>query len=354
MDRKDIQKKIAGLDEKVLHLLNRRGRLARQAGGAAGKKETAGYNPAGEEKVLRKVIRQNTGPLENSSVRAVYREILSVCRKLSGPVRVAYLGPEPTFTHAAARKQFGAAAVFIPAESVGGVFQEAETGAADYGVVPIENSLEGAVTSTLDMLLDSPLQVCSEVFPRVSHCLLSTAALSRIERVYSHPSVFGQCRRFLQKNLPRAELREAASTARAAEIAAAEKRSAALAGSLSASIYGLKIVRRNVEDSASNITRFLVIGKTAPLPTGRDRTSVLFSLPHRAGSLHDALNAFKKRGINLTKIESRPSRKKAWEYYFFVDLEGHRRSKKVREALEELERNSTFMKLLGSYPAGQV
>ncbi len=354
MTTKDLREKIKLLDEKLLRLLNRRGRLVRRVNDSVPKAETAGYDPAGDEKVLGEIVRHNTGPLEDPSIRAVYREILSACRKISGPLRISYLGPEATFTHAAARKQFGTSGVFIPAESISGVFREVENGAADYGVVPIENSLEGAVTYTLDMLLDSPLQVCSEIFLRVSHCLLSNVPLSRIEKVYSHPSVFGQCRRFLQKALPHADLREVASTARAAELAAAEKGSAALAGSLSASIYGLKIIRRNVEDSASNITRFLVIGKSGPHPSGRDRTSILFSLPHRSGSLHDALNAFKARGINLTRIESRPSKQKAWEYYFFVDLEGHHRSGKVKEALEELEANSKFMKLLGSYPMGQI
>jgi chorismate mutase/prephenate dehydratase len=354
VNKKEIDRKIEQLDEKLIALLNRRGRLARQAGHASSGVPPAGYDPVGEEKILRKISRLNDGPLPDPSIRAVYREILSGCRGLSRRIRVAYLGPEATFTHAAARKKFGASAEFVPAESISGVFREVENNGADCGVVPIENSLEGAVTYTLDMFMDSPLQICAEVFLRVSHCLLSDSRLARIETVYSHPNVFGQCRRFLQKYLPQAALREVASTARAAELAAREKQSAALAGSLAASIYGLKIVRRNVEDSTGNITRFLVIGKILPPFSGRDRTSILFSLPHRAGSLHDALNAFRVRGINLTKIESRPSRKKAWEYYFFVDLEGHCRSKKVKSALEELEINSKFLKLLGAYPVGQI
>ncbi|MEA1928144.1 MAG: prephenate dehydratase [Candidatus Auribacterota bacterium] len=348
------QDRIARLDEKLIKLLNQRGRLVARGISESPGKGKSGYDPVGEEKTVRKILRANTGPLPADAVSAVYREIISACRELSGWIRIAYLGPEATFTHAAARKQFGSAVEFIPAESIGGVFREVENDAADYGVVPIENSLDGAVTYTLDSFMDSPLQICSEVFLRVSHSLLSTTTLPEIERIYSHPQVFGQCRSFIQKHLSRVELREAASTARAAELAARDKKSGALANSLAASVYGLKILKRNMQDNASNMTRFLVIGRATPPSSGKDRTSILFSLPHRSGSLHDALNAFRVRGINLTKIESRPSRKKAWEYYFFVDLEGHRRSKKVREALEELEETSKFIKLLGSYPIGII
>jgi len=349
MNAEERREKIAAGGRKLAAPINRRCRLAGE-----GKGGERVYDPAGEAKILRAVGRFNPGPLDNRALRDVYREILSAGRSLTRPLKVAYLGPEATFTHAAAREQFGAGAEYLPAASVGGVFRDVETSAADYGVVPIENSLEGAVTYTLDMLLDSPLRVCSEIFLRVSHCLLANTSLAGIERVYSHPQVFGQCRGFIQKTIPGVELIEVASTARAAELAAGEKQAGALAGELAAAIYGLKILRRNIEDSAGNITRFLVIGKRVASPSGRDRTSILFSLPHRAGSLHDALNVFKTRGINLTKIESRPSKKKAWEYYFFVDLEGHRNSKKVKAALEELESQAKFLKILGSYPVGDT
>lgn len=352
MNSRERNVKIAAIDEKLVALINRRCRLAGETS-AREKKPGPGYSPAAEEKVLRQVERLNPGPLGNRSLRAVYREILSAGRSQTRPLRIAYLGPAATFTHAAAREKFGSGGDYIPAESIAGVFRDVETSAADYGVVPIENSLEGAVTYTLDMLLDSPLHICSEIFLRVSHCLLCNAPLSGIGVVYSHPQVFGQCRSFIQKSLAGVELREVASTARAAQLAAAGENTGALAGELAAAIYGLKIRRRNIEDSAGNITRFLVIGRLASPPSGRDRTSLLFSLLHRVGSLHDALNVFKIRGINLTKIESRPSKKKAWEYYFFVDLEGHQRSKKVKEALEELEAQSKFLKILGSYPVGE-
>lgn len=347
MKAKERREKLAEVDRKLAALINRRCRIA-----GKGKRGGEVYDPSEEAAALRAVERLNPGPLDNRALRAVYREILAAGRSLARPLRISYLGPEATFTHAAARGQFGAAAEYRPAGSVGGVFRDVETSAADFGVVPIENSLEGAVTYTLDMLLDSPLQVCSEVFLRVSHCLLANTSLAGIARIYSHPQVFGQCRSFIQKTIPGVELIEVASTARAAELAVGENQAGALASELAAAIYGLKILRRNIEDSAGNITRFLVIGRLTPPPSGRDRTSILFSLPHRAGTLHDALNVFKVRGINLTKIESRPSKKKAWEYYFFVDLEGHQRSKKVKAALEELEDQAKFLKILGSYPVG--
>ncbi len=344
MKAEERRKRIAEMDRRLAALINRRCRLAGE--------DQRAYNPAEEAKALRAVERLNPGPLDGRALGAVYREIFSAGRSLARPLRISYLGPEATFTHAAARGQFGSGAEYLPAGSVGGVFRDVETAAADYGVVPIENSLEGAVTYTLDMLLDSPLQVCSEVFLRVSHCLLANALPAEIERVYSHPQVFGQCRGFIQKNLAGVELIEVASTAWAAGLAVKEKGAGALASELAAAVYGLKILSRNIEDSAGNITRFLVLGKRSAPPSGRDRTSIIFSLPHRAGTLHDALNVFKVRGINLTRIESRPSKKKAWEYYFFVDLEGHCRSRKVREALEELESRAKFLKILGSYPAG--
>ncbi len=352
MKAKERRERIVALDKKLVELLNRRCRLA--AEGAGRRRGGGSYDPAAEARVLRAVERLNPGPLDNRSLRAVYREILSAGRALARPPRIAYLGPEATFTHAAAREKFGAGAEYIPAGSIAGVFRDVETGSADYGVAPIENSLEGAVTYTLDMLLDSPLQIGAEISLRVSHCLLANGPLEGLKKVYSHPQVFGQCRGFIQKTLSGVELIEVASTARAAELAAAEKNAGALAARLAGAVYGLKVLRKNIEDSAGNITRFLVISRLAAPPSGRDRTSLLFSLPHRAGSLHDALNAFKTRGINLTKIESRPSKKKAWEYYFFVDLEGHRKTKKVRQALEELEEKSKFLKILGSYPVGET
>lgn len=350
MNLKDIRQKINQLDEKLLSLLSQRACLAQKIGSLKTRRKLPAYDPVREERILRRIVSRNYSPLENESLRAIYREVISACRRLEQELKIAYLGPEATFTHEAALKKFGASASYFPAESIEGVFQEVEKRETDYGVVPIENSLEGAVTYTLDMFVDSELKICSELSLRVSHCLLSNSPFSQIKRIYSHPQVFGQCRRWLRQHLPDAELVEKSSTAQAARQAVREKKGAALASPLAASIYGLGILSQKIEDSSLNITRFLVIGRELPPASGRDRTSILFALPHRAGTLHDALVPFKRRGINLTKIQSRPSRKKAWEYYFFVDLEGHCRSRKVKAALNELAGVSLFLKVLGSYP----
>jgi len=346
----EIRKKIDRLDERMLLLLNRRARLARRIGRLKKRKNRPAYNPAREEKVIRRVLSLNQGPLEADALGAIYREVISACRRQEQELKIAYLGPEATFTHEVALKQFGASARYAAFESVESVFQEVEKEGAEFGVVPIENSLEGAVTYTLDMFVESDLKICSELYLRVSHSLLSRVPFSRIKKLYSHPQVFGQCRRWLQQHLPHAELVPVASTAQAAQLAAEKKESAALANPLAASVYGLRILAERIEDSTLNITRFLVIGRRLPKPSGHDRTSILFALPHRAGSLHDALVPCKRRGINLTKIESRPSKKKPWEYYFFVDIEGHIKDKKMKAALEELEKSCLFLKFLGSYP----
>ena len=350
MNLKDLRKRIDRLDSRLLLLLNRRASLARTIGRLKRSRRAAVYDPAREEEILARAVARSPGPLEGESLRAIYREIVSACRRMEAPVRVSYLGPEATFTHEAALKRFGASARYFPAESVGGVFREAEKGNVDYGVVPIENSLEGAVTYTLDMLIDSELRICSEIYLPVSHNLLSNSRVSAIRTIYSHPQVFGQCRRFLQERFPRAALVEAASTAQAARLAARGQGAAALAGALAAAVYKLKILAERIEDSAANITRFLVIGTISPRPGRSDRTSLVFALPHRSGSLHDALAPFKRRSINLTKIESRPSKKKPWEYYFFVDLEGHAGNPRVKAALKELAAIVLFLKILGSYP----
>jgi chorismate mutase/prephenate dehydratase len=353
MSLKDLRKKIDRIDSRLLPLLNRRAGLAREVGRL--KSPSAGvYDPAREEEILERVLSANPGPLSAQSLAAIWREVISACRRMEAALQVSYLGPEATFAHAAALRRFGSSVVCSPAESVAGVFREVEKGNADFGVVPIENSLEGAVTYTLDMLLDSSLTICSEIFLPVSHCLLSNSRLSAIRTIYSHPQVFGQCRRFLRERFPQAALVPAASTAQAARTAAGEKGAAALAGPLAAAVYKLKILRERIEDSAANITRFLVIGTVPPRAGRANRTSLAFALPHRSGSLHDALVPFKRRAINLTKIESRPSKKMPWEYYFFVDLEGHASDPRVKAALSELKGRVLFLKVLGSYPRAKA
>jgi chorismate mutase/prephenate dehydratase len=271
----------------------------------------------------------------------------------ANPVKVAYLGPQATFTHLAAQKRFGSQIEYISCSNITDVFLEVERDGADYGVVPIENSIEGVVTHTLDMFVDSDLKICAQILLDVSHNLLSKSPLDKIKRVYSNPQVFGQCRLWLQDNLSRADRIEVSSTTRAAQIASKEKYSGCIASALAAKVYGLKIIAADIEDSPHNVTRFLVIGKKDTGQTGCDRTSVMFSIKDRVGALHDMLVPFKKYKINLTKIESRPSRKKVWDYYFFLDLQGHYKDPGVKKALDELEDRCKFLKVLGSYPSGE-
>lgn len=348
--RKDIDK----IDRQILRLLNRRTKLILGIGRLKKKKGMGVYVPYREKDVYSKLSKENKGPLSSKSIRAIYREIMSGALSVEKNTKIAYLGPPFTFTHLASLKKFGSSVEHISCNNITDVFTEVEKERADYGVVPIENSIEGAVNHTLDMFIDSELKVFSEVYLEISHHLLGRGTLKGIKRVYSNPQVFGQCRLWLESNLPGVELIEVSSTAKAADIASRNKNSACIASSLAAGKYRLKTLASSIEDSPHNVTRFLVIGKELlSKPTGDDKTSIVFSVKDRVGVLHDVLVPFKKNRINLTKIESRPSKLKAWEYYFFVNLEGHYESKNVKKALDELEKSCTYLKILGSYPKGE-
>ncbi|MCX5707340.1 MAG: prephenate dehydratase [Candidatus Omnitrophica bacterium] len=353
MKLKKLRSKIDSIDKEIVRLLNTRAKVTLDV---AKVKEINGasiYSPEREREVLRKAALLNRGPLSSRSLEAIYREIMSASLALEKPLKIAYMGPEASFSNLAALKRFGSQVNYIACASIADVSLEVEREAADYGVVPIENSIEGAVTHTLDMLADSDLKICAQVILDVAHNLLANCPKSRIRKIYSNPQVFGQCRIWLRGNLPCAELIEVSSTTRAAQIAAKEKHSACIASLLAGKVYGLKVVARDIEDSPYNITRFFVIGKTDVSKTGRDKTSILFSIKDKVGALHEMLLPFKKYRINLTKIESRPSKKRAWDYYFFVDLEGHQQDERVRKALLELESKCKFLKILGSYPVGE-
>ena len=350
MNLDDLRKRIDALDGELVKLLNERTRVALDIGRMKEKAGEEVYVPAREKAVLQRVSEINPGPLPAESVQAIYREIMSASLSLERKVAIAYLGPQATFTHQAARTRFGASVQYTACETIGEVFAEVEKKAADYGVVPIENSTDGAVTHTLDQFTDTPLKICAEIYLPISHSLLSKSPREKIRRLYSKPEVFGQCRRWLHENLPGVDLISSSSTARAAETAAKEPDSGALASSLAAELYGLNVLEQNVEDLGGNTTRFLVIGKGYGKPTGSDKTSVFFGVKHKVGALYDALSAFKAYSINLTKIESRPSRTKAWEYYFFVDFEGHADDPHAQKALAELGEHCTVMTVLGAYP----
>ncbi|MFA5146406.1 MAG: prephenate dehydratase [Candidatus Omnitrophota bacterium] len=353
MDLKRLRRIVDAIDAGILKLLNKRAKVISDIGRIKAKSRRSVYVPHREAEVYDKLVSKNRGPLPNESVIAVFREIMSGSLALEKPTVIAYLGPEATFTHMAALKKFGSSVTYKSCDTITDVFSEVEKGRADYGVVPIENSWEGAISHTLDMLIDSDLKVCSEIFLDISHSLLSREAdKSRIRRIYSKPEVFGQCRIWIESNMPKAELVDASSTTKAAEIASGQKGSACIASELAAGHYGLKVLESGIEDSAHNVTRFLVIGKTDAERTKNDKTSIMLSVKDKVGALHDILVPFKRYGINLTKIESRPSKVRAWEYYFFVDLEGHYSDPKVSRALDMLRKNSAHLKILGSYPAG--
>jgi len=354
-DKKELNKfreEIDRIDDQILELLNRRVKIAKEIGKFKSKRGIEAYQPDREKQVYERLCKKNKGLFPNKVLKVLYREIMSVSLAWEESLKIAYLGPAATFTHQAAQTKFGTSCKFVPKKSISEVFDEVESGRANYGVVPVENSSEGIVTHTLDMFIDSELKICSEIILKISQNLLSNSSLEDIKRVYYHEQAFAQSRTWLENNLPNVEYIEVSSTAEAAR-RAAEENCAAIASELAANIYNLHIVIKGIEEGKENYTRFLVIGREISAPTDHDKTSILFSIKDRVGALHDMLIPFAKHGINLTKIESRPSRKQPWEYIFFLDLEGHVKDKNVKEALAELENQCLFLKLLGSYPVGE-
>ena len=348
------RKKIDKIDDEIIELINSRVRIAVEIGKIKDRESREYHAPDRERGILERLESRNKGPLPSESVRAIYREIMSASLALQHRVCIAYLGPEATFTHLAALKKFGASAHYLSAKSIADVFADVEKGRAEYGVVPIENSMEGGITHTLDMFIDSELKIWAEVSLAISHNLLSNVPLEGIRVVYSHPQAFAQCRLWVEGNLSSVVLKEVSSTAKAAELASSEKGTAAIASEVASRLYNLKTVAKGIEDSGPNLTRFLVISKGSPERTGVDKTSVMFSIKDRVGALYDMLQPFKKCGINLTKIESRPSRRKAWDYFFFVDIMGHQKDENVARALNGLAEECVYLKILGSYPVAKL
>ncbi|MDR2875179.1 MAG: prephenate dehydratase [Methylobacillus sp.] len=349
-DLKKLRDQIDAIDDQMLALVSERARIARAIGQVKG--DAAVLRPEREAQVLRRMQTNNPGPLSAESVARLYTEIMSHCRALEAPVAVAYLGPAGTFSEAAVLKRFGHASNGVACASIDEVFRATETGQADYGVVPVENSTEGAIGRTLDLLLQSPLKICGEVMLPVHQCLLSSVAdMKNIRRVYSHPQSLAQCQSWLNANLPNAERVAVASNAEAARLAAEQPGSAAVAGRQAAERFALPVLAANIEDDARNTTRFLVIGDQEVAPSGRDKTSLVMSTANRPGAVHDLLVPLAKHGVSMTKLESRPARSGLWEYAFFVDIEGHQQDTKVATALTELQQAAAFLKVLGSYPA---
>jgi chorismate mutase/prephenate dehydratase len=352
MDLDNLREDIDTIDQELLKLLNKRVQLAQQVGHYKLERGMEVYVPSREEEVFGKLTASNQGPLPEKAVRAIYREIISAAISLEKPIKVAYLGPEATYTHQAALKNFGSSIPYLPMPSVPDVFASVRRGDADYGVVPVENSTQGTVISTLDMLVESELTIVAQIHLQISHCLISQSPIAKIRSVHSKDNALGQCREWLARMLPGVELVDSASTAASVEYAKEHPEAAAIASSVAADLYGVPIVEENIMDKTDNVTRFLVIGK-APTPMlgeGRDKTSLVFLLHDEPGSLLKALAMFSRRSINLSKIESRPSRRRPWDYYFYVDIIGHRDDPQVKEALDELEDFCPIMKWLGSYP----
>lgn len=344
--------RIDDIDRQLLELLNQRAAISAQMGHAKREAGMPVYVPEREHEVLAGLVQLNPGPLPPEAVRGIWREVLSASRALQHPFRVAHLGPTATFTHLAAMRRFGSQATYLPVRGIYEVFSEVEHGRADVGVVPVENSTEGVVNHTLDRLIDSELLICGEIELEIHHYLLTRAHdLADVKQVYSHPQALAQCREWLDRNLPHAHMVEVASTALAAEQAVEDGAAAAIASELASQIYDLPILRDRIEDAMQNVTRFLVVGRHSMSPTGHDKTSILLSIRDEVGALHRIVEPIATARVNLTKIESRPTRRRPWEYVFFVDFEGHQGDPTVQRVLAALRERCLFLKVLGSYPA---
>ncbi len=347
----EIRKKIDEIDRRIVDLLNRRAELVIEVGRHKERTDSGRYVPEREQEVYERVKRNNTGPLPDEAVTAIYREIMSASLALEGDVEVFYLGPPGTYSHMAAEEKFGSSVRLTAVKDIPSIFAEVQRRHEAYGVVPVENSTEGGVSRTLDMFVEYDLKVCAESVIPIHHNLLQREDGRRIKVIYSIPQVFSQCRKWIAAHHPHAELADAPSSAAAAAMAARDPEAAAIASEEAARLHGLKVVARNVEDRPGNATRFLVIAHHDAEPTGRDKTSIVAAVKDEVGALYDMLQPFKNHGINLTRIESRPAPAGMWDYYFFVDMHGHRTDPPLQRALQEVKSSTKFLKVLGSYPA---
>jgi chorismate mutase / prephenate dehydratase len=343
------------LDREILARLNERAMHARAIGTLKAGSGNPAYRPDREAQVLAKACEHNGGPLSDAAVIGVFRQVMSACLALEQRLRIAYLGPAGTFSHAAVGRHFGQFVDALPCATIDEIFRAGEAGQADYGVVPVENSTEGAVGRTLDLMYTTELSICGEIKLRVQQNLLSnTPAIERIVRIYSHAQSLAQCAQWLARHAPRAERIPVSSNAEAARLAAREENAAAIAGEIAGSIYGVSVLARHIEDEPNNTTRFWVLGRQAVPPSGHDETSLVMSAANRPGAMHALLEPLARHGVSMTRIESRPARTGLWEYLFYVDLLGHREDPAVAAALAELSGKAPFLKLLGSYPADRA
>ncbi len=345
-----LRNKIDELDHQLVKLLNDRARVVVEIGKLKNKTGGQIYAPDREKKVFERISKANDGPLPDRCLVAIWRELMSGSFALERPLRIGHLGPEGSFSHTAAMLKFGQSVEYEPLADISSIFDEVSKGHCDLGLVPIENTTGGGVIESLDALVDSDVKICSEVLMAIHHNLLANCPLDKIEKIYSKPEIFVQCRNWLSATFEEAKTVPVASSAKAAQMASKEPNVAAIGSSIAAEIYGLGIICENIEDIANNVTRFLVIAREDAKPTGEDKTAILFSTGHKAGALADVLDVFKQLGINLTNIESRPSKKRQWEYYFFMDFMGHRTEDKVKKTLEEARKHCLQLSVLGSFP----
>ncbi len=351
-----LRERIDQLDSDILHLISERAQCAKDVAAVklAEDPSTLFYRPEREAQVLRRIMAANKGPLSDEEMARLFREVMSACLALEQPVKVAYLGPEGTFTQQAALKHFGESAVSLPMAAIDEVFREVEAGAVNYGVVPVENSTEGVVNHTLDTFLESSIHICGEVVLRIHHHLLvgENTRRDKVSRVYSHPQSFAQCRKWLDAHYPHAERVAVASNAEAARLVKTEWHSAAIAGDMAAKLYDLEVIADKIEDRPDNSTRFLIIGsQDAPL-SGNDKTSLVVAMRNQPGALHDLLEPFHRHQIDMTRLETRPSRSGVWNYVFFIDFVGHHGQPHVAAMLDEVRLRAADLKVLGSYPLG--
>ncbi len=348
-----LRAEIDALDAEILLKLNARAALARQVGSL---KVGQAYRPEREAEVLLRIKQSNLGPLPDEVVARLFREIMSACLALERPITVAYLGPQGTFSELAAKKHFGEGAALTPQPSIDEVYRSVESSGSDFGVIPVENSTEGAVGRSLDLMPQSPLKICGEVLVRIHHHLMASSTLpfDSVLKVFSHGQSLAQCHEWLNTHLPNVERIAVASNAEAARRASLEPFTAAVAGEMAASHYGLTLLASNIEDEPNNTTRFLVLGNYEPKVSGRDKTSLVLSAANRAGAVYAMLTPFADRGVSMSKFESRPSKIALWEYLFFVDIEGHIEDANVAQALADLRKIAGYVKVLGSYPAAVI
>ncbi|MBU1172487.1 MAG: prephenate dehydratase [Proteobacteria bacterium] len=347
----ELRDTIDSIDNDIVSLINRRLRVSQDVGELKKMYDNKVLDKSRENEIMQRLCDLNQGPVSNTVLQYIFSVIMSASRELQKPLRIAYLGPEATYTHIAAMSHFKYSGSFVPQKNITEIFAEVERGACQYGVVPVENSIEGAVNHTLDLLFESDVKICAERYQTISHDLMSeTGDIRDIKVIYSHPQPFAQCRNWLQRNLPDVVLEECSSTAHAAQKAVGRKDAAAIASSKAAQVNNLKIVESRIEDSSKNETRFLVIGKDAMPKTGKDKTSIMFVTSHVPGALFKALEPVAKAGLNMVKLESRPTKSENWSYFFIMDIEGHLEEPRIKEILTVMKHLCLFMKILGSYP----